>query len=246
MFEPSQEKLDEAAAKVQELIVDHGAYAVHAIGVTGSHAYGTAHADSDLDIRGIYSMDTEHFLLPSSGSTVINYMDRDNGIDITLWEITHFCNLALHCNPNLLEFLWLPEHMYLDNTGARLLNLRWDFLSAPAIRKNFGGFAKGQITRAQRDGMGHDKKLFKHALRTTLGGIELLQTGEFAVRLEPDTKTLVEGFMFLPSDLRIQYIETLIQILDNTCSDLPAEPSKSQIIDMLGYHRLEQLKNFLS
>ena len=114
--------------------------------VTGSHAYGFARPDSDMDIRGItippldYIMGMYHF-------------DQQTypGEDKVIYNLKKFMELAADCNPNIIELLFMPrQHIrFIDKHGEMLLDNRMLFLSKKA-RFTFSGYAIAQLKRIKR------------------------------------------------------------------------------------------------
>jgi hypothetical protein len=117
--------------------------------ITGSHLYGTATPDSDLDIRGVI-IPTEEFYL--------GYLEKVEQVeshkpDETFWEITKFFQLCLDNNPNILELLFIP--IYSDYTEAftseweEIVAHRYLFLSTKA-KHTFSGYAVSQLHRIKQ------------------------------------------------------------------------------------------------
>ncbi len=75
--------------------------------VAGSYLYGTNTPESDKDIRGIFIPPKEYFL---------GFLHRIEQIeehkqDIVHYDIRKFLDLAVQCNPNIVELLFVPELM---------------------------------------------------------------------------------------------------------------------------------------
>lgn len=111
--------------------------------VGGSHAYGTAVAESDEDRRGVFVAPAS-FLL---GLDVIEQVS-DERSDQVYYELGRFMELALKNNPNVLELLAVPEdcvryrHPLFDRLEPHL------FLSK-LCAVTFGEYAMGQIRKAR-------------------------------------------------------------------------------------------------
>lgn len=117
--------------------------------ITGSHLYGTARPESDIDIRGVF-IPTEEFYL--------GFMEKVEQVeshvpDETYWEITKFFNLCLDNNPNILELLFVP--IYSDFTEVftpeweEIIAHRDMFLSTKA-KHTFSGYAVSQLHRIKQ------------------------------------------------------------------------------------------------
>lgn len=115
------------------------------MGLGGSYAYGTNHADSDIDFRGI-TLNMPSDLL---GLTQFEQYE-DANTDTVIYSFNKIVNLLLECNPNTCEILGLDDDQYLIMTplGEELIRNRKMFLSKRAI-KSFGGYASAQLRRLQ-------------------------------------------------------------------------------------------------
>ncbi|HPJ86777.1 MAG TPA: nucleotidyltransferase domain-containing protein [Candidatus Pacearchaeota archaeon] len=121
---------------------------------TGSHLYGTNTETSDEDFSGIF--------LPSKyevfGFETIEEIDNSvvskdsegkntkDAIDFKYYEFRKFCKLALDCNPNILEHLFVNEEnvVYISEVGRELLNLKNYFLGKQSIFTKYSSYAKSQ------------------------------------------------------------------------------------------------------
>ncbi|MFE4513303.1 DNA polymerase beta superfamily protein [Kitasatospora sp. NPDC056783] len=158
-------------------------------GVVGSTAYGFAHAGSDVDRLGLFAVPTEelHGLDRPAESHVTTEPD------VTLHEAAKWCRLALNCNPTASELVWLPDDLYEVRTplGDELVGLRSSFLSAPAVRKAYLGYAEQQfrklLTRDTADATTRRRaaKHARHLVRLVEQAVRLHETGRNPIRL-PD------------------------------------------------------------
>lgn len=116
--------------------------------VIGSQAYGLSTKDSDLDTCGVCIPPRRYLLgLASFEQHVAHGPERDT----TVYALVKFVRLALKCNPNIIEALYVaPEHiLFIDEHGQRLREHRHLFLTKQA-GKTFGGYAIGQLRRMER------------------------------------------------------------------------------------------------
>ena len=111
--------------------------------ISGSHAYGLQHKDSDIDLRGVFVMPKKQFY----GLTPINQIS-DELNDEVYYELKKFMDMLVKNKPNFLEILGSPadcirhKHPLFD-----LLKLE-DFLSKQA-KHTFAGYALSQIKKAR-------------------------------------------------------------------------------------------------
>ena len=82
-------------------------------GPAGSHAYGTNIDTSDYDYKGVFMHTYEE---RSSFLSVDDVIQQDSP-DVTLYELRKFFNLAIKCNPNILELLFLEEDSLILNSS---------------------------------------------------------------------------------------------------------------------------------
>jgi hypothetical protein len=122
----------------------------------GSHAYGTNHKDSDVDLGGI-CIPPKEFLIgfdrfdqwENKNYTNFNsYNKLKKSAEITIFALHKFVNLAFNCNPNVIEHLFVAPHhiIYCDDFGKQLIENRNLFLTKRA-RHTFGGYAFSQLKR---------------------------------------------------------------------------------------------------
>jgi uncharacterized protein len=123
--------------------------------VHGSRAYGTHRPDSDRDEKGVCIPTDPSYYFGSK-----NFEQKDKGWsdnnDRVIYDIRKFFNLALSCNPNIIEILYADESdiIDMDDLGEELRANRDMFLSRAAAR-TFVGYAVSQLHRIR----GHKKWL---------------------------------------------------------------------------------------
>jgi len=111
--------------------------------VSGSHAYGLQHKDSDIDLKGVFILPKKQFY---SLTQIEQVSDERN--DEVYYELKKFIDMLVKNKPNFLEVLGTPadciryQHPLFD-----LLKLP-DFLSKQA-KNTFAGYALSQIKKAR-------------------------------------------------------------------------------------------------
>ncbi len=208
-------------------------------GVVGSTAYGLGHAGSDIDRLGVYAVDTHelHGLHKPKESHVTT------NPDCTMHEIGKFCQLALKCNPTVMELLWLDEYETRTPLGDELIGMRTAFLSAPQVRNRYLGYATSQFKKLQQrdDGtFGPDlaKRTAKHArhlYRLLIQGHELWSTGAVTVRLSDPRAVMSFGAQVALGDIGCanQLLGSYEDRFYNTTSALRDAPDTAAVEEWL-------------
>jgi predicted nucleotidyltransferase len=212
-------------------------------GVVGSHAYGLAHAGSDVDTLGVFCEEPRRLLgLTRPDDSVVSHEP-----DVTHHELGKFCSLALKCNPTVLELLFLPEHTFVTDEGRWLLELRGRCLSAPLARNAYGGFAEAQrrrlLNKEHPETDPRYAKLVRHLFRLLWQGTALLETGELVVRLDRPDVTLVRQWENEGPEAVSEGALRALARMDAAAerSPLPEKPDRDTIDNFLKDVRHDQL-----
>ncbi len=143
--------------------------------IVGSRAYGLAHADSDVDRRGIYLPPARlHWSLYGVPGEL-----EDKATDEVYWELQKFLKLALKANPNILECLYTPVVEYVHPLAQKLLDMREIFLSK-LVYQTYNRYVLSQFKKLDRrlQNTGEiDPKHAMHLVRLLLSGITILEEG---------------------------------------------------------------------
>lgn len=119
----------------------------------GSHAYGTALPTSDVDFRGIFVCDAINVRTPFFK---IEEVADTNEEDTKIYELSQFMKLALDCNPNVIETLWVDEKSIVFTTPEyQLLREHAPQLLSSKIAFTTSGYALSQLKRIR----GHNRWL---------------------------------------------------------------------------------------
>lgn len=113
----------------------------------GSHAYGTSLPTSDTDFRGIFCADPINIRTPFFP---IKECEDSSEEDTKLFEIAHFMKLAVDCNPNIIETLWIDQSniVYAHEAFKILQNHRHELLNK-RILMTTAGYATAQLKNYQ-------------------------------------------------------------------------------------------------
>lgn len=111
----------------------------------GSQAYGTNLPTSDVDLKGIAVAPKEYYL---GNLNRFEQAENKGGLDVVIYGINKFVDLASNCNPNIIEVLCVDESDWILSTWAwdKLHDSRALFLSKRA-QYTFSGYAMSQLNR---------------------------------------------------------------------------------------------------
>jgi len=112
-------------------------------GVSGSRSFGTDHAGSDIDLRGV-------FAAPLSFLSGLDSLEQvsDEKSDEVYYEVGRFVSLLLANNPNIVELLFTPENCVRHRHPAFEL-IRPEVFLSKLCRQTFGNYAMGQVRKAR-------------------------------------------------------------------------------------------------
>ena len=130
---------------MQALALEHGAELYCRLR-SGSHAYGLAGPQSDLDERGIYIVPPERY----AGLHAIPNQISDAKGDHVYYSLRRVMELISESNPTLMEIIFTPDDCILACSHALepLFSAKSQFISQALVRAKLG-YAMGQIKKAR-------------------------------------------------------------------------------------------------
>ena len=157
--------------------------------IVGSQAHGLATPESDFDYRGVFIVPTVDFFRLGGVMKTTSWIEGKD--DDTAWEIGHFLNMAVHCNPTVLETflapldpMWAatrtPEELEIAEELRALFPYVWN---SNDVRNAFVGYGVNQRKKFFDN---KDQRAPKYAaayLRVLYNCVQLLETGTFDVNL---------------------------------------------------------------
>jgi len=162
--------------------------------IHGSRAYGTNIPGSDYDEKGIAILNDPRYYY---GFGKFEQKDGGwiDGNDRVIYDIRKFFRLALKCNPNIIEVLFVEPKQIITITpaGQEIYSSRHMFLSRKASN-TFSGYALSQMRRLENKQKFVNTPNWKHAmhlLRLLRMGVEILETGQVNVK-RPDADYLIK------------------------------------------------------
>lgn len=202
--------------------------------LVGSHAYGLAHAGSDRDYRGFYMAGAREVLGIDRPAESISSRKPD----ACCYELGRFAQLALAGNPNVLEILW-AQPVIDSPAAARLRATRHAFLSQ-RVRTTYLKYASSQVHRAVEGGpLSRRPKAIRHVFRLTEQVEGILREGDLTLRVaDPDR---IRSYETMDDDTLTREFARTRERLEALASDLPIEPEREAIIDVICAVRAQML-----
>jgi len=115
-------------------------------GVWGSHAFGTATPESDMDTLGVYVLETSAYLSLFEPPKQVADERNDN----RLYSLRNFLELAANANPNILDALYLPDDcVLLTSPYWQSLQANRHIFLSKKICQTYCDYAMGQIKKAR-------------------------------------------------------------------------------------------------
>jgi predicted nucleotidyltransferase len=212
-------------------------------GVVGSRAYGLHTDASEEDYLGVFLAPTIE-VLGMRAHTITTQTLTSTHPDSTVHELGKFVSLALRCNPTILELLFLPEYSVRTPSGLALVDARSAFLSEPAVRAAYGGFATAQARKISfKEASSRTKKYARHCARLLLQGSELLTAGRITMDVSAHREQLFAlGELAVMNPLKFkQHFEGALATFEQLPSSLPEEPDHARIEELVRSIRLGAL-----
>ncbi|KKK50523.1 hypothetical protein LCGC14_3124180, partial [marine sediment metagenome] len=169
--------------------------------VSGSHAYGTSTRGSDVDARGVFMPPWRALL----GLRPVELLQSEAD-DLVLHSARKFVRLCAQGNPNVLDWLFVPDDCVVVSETAfdeHVLGDRHRFLTR-RLHARFRGYAQGHLQKMGRgttrdlgakrkadvEAHGYSTKNAMHMIRLLRMGCEVLESGRYDVR-RPDAEELL-------------------------------------------------------
>jgi predicted nucleotidyltransferase len=146
--------------------------------LVGSRAHGLADENSDYDYRAVY-------VLPTSQILSLGYKYKGNDwiegeTDNTSYEINHFLQLALKCNPTILEVFKAPI-VETTSEGDELRKLFPYVWNSKEVFDAFTGYSLNQRKKFLDKKDNRQNKYAVAYIRTLFNLCQLLETETFDV-----------------------------------------------------------------
>lgn len=161
----------------------------------GSRAYGLEDSESDFDYHGVYVVPTSKLLSLGPRIRETAWIEGED-MDNTGWELKHFLQMAVNCNPTVLETFVAPID-YSTEEGITLRTMFPFCLARKRIYDAFRGYASNQRKKMFEPTGGKlgGQRMAKAAIayiRSLYHGTELLMRGTYNPRI---TNTELREFL---------------------------------------------------
>lgn len=154
----------------------------------GSRAHGVHDEDSDYDFRGVFVINTKELLKIGNQNIPKQVGVIDKKMDDTSWEIGKFLNLAVKCNPTILEVFRAPVMEFETEFGSQIQDLFQYVWNSDGVYNACMGYALDQKKKLQKYAIPeHRRKNTKFAsayIRMLYLGHQILREGDFRLNLE--------------------------------------------------------------
>lgn len=160
--------------------------------IVGSVAHGLSTPESDIDYRGVFVVSTSELLKLGNTAKTTSWIEGKD--DDTSWEIGHFLNMAVHCNPTILETFLAPRndrpekepegyYEYPYQWGDDLQALFPYVWNANDVKNAFIGYGVNQRKKFFDNKDNRAPKYAAAYTRVLYNARELLETGTFTIRI---------------------------------------------------------------
>lgn len=223
--------------------------------VAGSHAYGLATENSDIDIRGFIIRSGKDILLSKDFESI-----RLPQEDVCFYSFDKFVKMLAAANPNIIEFLGITKNIKLGPIG-RYIQENKDMFLSKKIATTFLGFAHSEQKRLEKMPFFETKKIQKaqcHFIRICRMGIEMLTNKIVNTNREgidsDELKVIKQGCYLREHDIDPAWFELVNKEIEKLyeaerISELPQEPDYERInqliIDVNGSVVYENINRFM-
>jgi len=125
--------------------------------IVGSQAYGTNNENSDIDLKGLFWINSKEFLSLNPPVTPQQGQIGDEKHNVVYYSVYRTLELLKDANPNFIELLWMPDRcvqVKKHNVIGELFEQRNMFITKMAY-KSHASYAYAQIKKAK----GKNKKV---------------------------------------------------------------------------------------
>lgn len=225
-------------------------------GVVGSHAYGYATADSDIDYMSVRVAPVETYLgLGRGDNSTQRITDAE---DETSYELIKFVRMCCDFNANVIPLLFLKEYEIMQPEGKWLVDNSHLFITRKAY-PSLIGYAKAQRIKIQKpltgnpgeqrkkiiENFGYDLKAATHTIRLLNMAYDIFDSGTVVLDSYANNWWLIRGGYYSLDQILEIYDELLdmVETKFSRCYFLLDEPDYDTINKELVSSLLRRFNN---
>lgn len=211
--------------------------------VVGSHAYGTATANSDIDVRGVFVRNAFDILTNRDPQNL-----SSSTTDTVLYSFDNFVKMLANGNPNIVDMVGVGAEFRLKSSPE--MQLVFDNMHL-FMSKRMGRACRGFANKQRKIFSSHTHfikeapvlgKAMMHYVRTMHNGIHMLHTGEpVACDTDPEVLIKIRNGKYIdpdtkrPNDKFFRIMDMLEDELDAALrlDILPEEPNYAEVNRLL-------------
>jgi len=231
--------------------------------IVGSESYGVSSGGSDIDIYGIVMPPLE-MIFPHLSGEIPDFgiqkqrfnvwqehhvkTDNEKEYDFQIYSIVKFFHLAMENNPNIIDFLFVPNRCILHNThiGQTIRSHRKDFLHKGAYHK-YKGYSFSQMHKMRNHAnssnpkrkesiakYSFDVKFAFHLIRLLDECEQILLTGDLDIEQNREKLKAIRRGEWSIDDIE-NYFKTKEASLEElySKSTIPSKPNEDKIKALL-------------
>jgi predicted nucleotidyltransferase len=233
---------------------DYNDNVIIALLVGGSTLYGLNNENSDIDIRGIFSLSKPSQILGLDlykAKSFDSYTINNDEVDGSLHELRHYIYLLSKTNTQVLDVLFAPEDafffkdIYIDlmrENASRLIDSGQLYNSMKGYIHNeirlLLGERTGKLGGKRKDALdtyGYSYKNLVQVLRLSFAAKTFFQTGEYPVKISDFDQNLHDELMDIknnPSKFSYEYAQ---KRSENLISDLERHYAQREVDVVFDY-----------
>jgi hypothetical protein len=198
--------------------------------IGGSHLYGIATKESDIDYRGIF--------LPQDKKIRAGFQDLDTIVtqrgdtEGAYYSLRHFMKLLRKTNTQAMELLYAPVEAYafISQHGNFLRENRFSFIDSEALKKSFRGYMIGERMRAYGESKtnygslrrdiynqyGFIPKSVGNLIRIMLTTKHFFESGEYVIRpidIDESYHNVIMEIRNDPQEFKLEQIKKIVDVL---------------------------------
>ena len=235
------------------LTVNNKKLTLHFLTVVGSTLHNLNGANSDVDVKGVFTWDNKELLGLNEPADTLDKknMTKDDRLelmselevrfgrkfddDLDLFEAKKFFKNAMKSDPNMLDMLWANEVsgmvLFSSNEFKKVLDNRMLFLNFELAKKRFLGMSFNTFKLGSKQNAGDNKfKDLAKSLQSLFSFQNLVENNEFNPRLKESQRQEVlavknNTFLREHADV-VKLVKNMRDELEKECEELELPETK--------------------